>query len=101
MHENIHDMTIKETNNIKIFNTIEDCGVVYDEINQQFGSIIADAVDALTRCKDESYLELILRAKENYFARHVKWADNQHNASDLKPGSLLDKYRMSQYILTH
>ncbi len=34
-------------------------------------------------------------------ARRVKIADLTHNLSDLKPGSLRDKYELALYILTH
>lgn len=47
-----------------------------------FGNVIADAVVALTRKKDESYDQFIRRAKKNEIARSVKIADITHN-SDL------------------
>jgi len=85
-----------------LHDTIEDVSWVdRHELYSRFGSIIADAVDALTKHSEEPYINAVLRAKDNYFARRVKWADNEHNAYDLNPGTLLDKYRMSQYILTH
>ena len=68
-------------------------------IREEFGLMLHDIVDALTKRSDETYLDSILRAKKDYFARQIKWADNEHNSHDLKAGSLLDKYRMSQYIL--
>ena len=46
-----------------------------------------------------SYLEYILEVSAINGAREVKLADLQHNLSDLKPGSLRDKYMMAKYML--
>lgn len=60
---------------------------------------ILDALDALTKRKDETYLESIKRVMDNRIARIVKKADLTHNMSDLKPGAQKDKYRLALFIL--
>lgn len=60
------------------------------------------SVRAITKNPDknaESYLEYILRVKNDNFARLVKICDIIHNNSDLKPGSMRDKYLLAKYIL--
>ena len=44
-----------------------------------FGDEIADAVDAISKRKDEPYKEYIARVKENELATEVKIADLKHN----------------------
>jgi hypothetical protein len=58
-----------------LHDTVEDCGLELGLIKQQFGADIADAVDALTRRKGESYSAFIERCGANDIARAVKWAD--------------------------
>lgn len=44
-----------------LHDVVEDCGVSIDHIRAQFGNRVADLVRALSRQKDESYPEFILR----------------------------------------
>ena len=60
---------------------------------------IVYGVEGMSREYDETYLDFILRAKENLFACSVKIADIEDNMMSLKEGSLKDKYRMALYIL--
>jgi len=66
---------------------------------KNFPGYIIYAIDKLTRKKDETYLDFILRVKTDENATAVKIADINHNLSDLKEGSLKDKYRLALYIL--
>lgn len=68
-------------------------------LSNLFPGDIVWALDALTRRKDESYLDYIIRARQNPLALPVKNADLEDNMSDLKPGNMLDKYLMAKYIL--
>lgn len=65
-----------------LHDTIEDTQTTYAEIKQEFGNIIANAVEAITHRKGESYKEYILRVKENNLAKAVKIADISDNLSD-------------------
>jgi (p)ppGpp synthase/HD superfamily hydrolase len=83
-----------------LHDTLEDCASVTKEILvKEFGQDIADSVDALTKRPSETYLDSILRAVDDRFAIYVKIADLTHNMSDLKEGTLKDKYRLALYIL--
>lgn len=57
------------------------------------------AIKDLTRTQDESYLDYILRVKNNYQSKIVKIADIRDNLGKLREGSLRDKYLMALYIL--
>lgn len=63
---------------------------------------IIEAVNILTRKRGQNYFDYILSIKKgSLHARVIKLADLQHNLSDLEEGSLKDKYRFAQYILSH
>ena len=57
------------------------------------------AIQTLTHLKADSYLNYILKCKNNSIAKAVKIEDIRHNMSDLESGSLRDKYMMALYIL--
>jgi (p)ppGpp synthase/HD superfamily hydrolase len=95
-HDTIEDKNAKGKN-ISVYD--------YEDMFFSHGDymIFRDALSALTRghnYKEETYLQFILRAKENPYARYVKLADLAHNLLDSKPGSRKDKYQLSQHILT-
>jgi len=66
-----------------LHDVVEDSNVTLESLYQVFPDRIVDAVDCLTRRKDESYKNFILRVKENDLARVVKVADIEHNLSTL------------------
>jgi hypothetical protein len=57
------------------------------------------SVSGMTRYANEPYLYFILRAKRNPISRFCKRFDIKHNLSDLKDGSLRDKYIMGDHLL--
>lgn len=62
---------------------------------------IEKALTCLNKHRYESYLEFILAAKRDYYARIVKMADLKHNLSDLAKGSLKQKYELALHILKY
>ena len=68
-----------------------------EDIREQFGDVVADAVVALTRPPDlpgverETYMNFVRRSKKNPIARVVKMADINDNMRDLPPGHGLRK----------
>jgi (p)ppGpp synthase/HD superfamily hydrolase len=60
---------------------------------------LIDSIVAITKKEDETYLDYILRCSKNLFAKEVKIADLKHNLSNLKKGSMRDKYILALYIL--
>jgi (p)ppGpp synthase/HD superfamily hydrolase len=83
-----------------LHDTIEDCAdVTFKKIEDEFGTEIANHVQALTKVEGENYLDGILRAKRSDITRAVKIADLTHNISDLPPGTQRDKYQMALHIL--
>lgn len=62
------------------------------------------AIDSVTERKGESYLDFILRAKENKIGRAVKIADIQDNLRDLVGEvnkSRKEKYILAVWVLQH
>ncbi len=60
---------------------------------------IIKIVEILSRKKGESYRDFIMRVCLNHDAIKVKTEDIKHNLSDLKGGSLRDKYELSLTLL--
>lgn len=76
-----------------LHDTIEDTDVTYEEIRTAFGSLIANAVYALSRRDGESYVDFIQRVKTNHLAARVKICDIRHNMTTLPEGhGLRDRY---------
>ena len=85
-----------------LHDVIEDSNYTLEDlIKEKIGPPVIDAVNALTKRKEEDYLDYILRVKENAYAITVKLADLKHNLEDTKKGTLRDKYMLTTYILTH
>lgn len=64
-----------------------------------FPSWVVDHLLLLTRKQDEPYDIYIFRAASNPLTKQVKLADLKHNLSDLKAGTLRDKYRLTVWLL--
>ena len=86
-----------------LHDTVEDGAnpqTIEKHIRSQFGNTVGDAVMALTRMKDESYSDFIVRAGQNTLARTVKIADIEDNLHDIptnvearrKAGNLQERY---------
>ena len=65
------------------------------------GITLYESLSILNKGLYKNYLEYILAVKKNWISTIVKRADLRHNMSDLQEGSLKDKYRLAEYILTH
>lgn len=83
-----------------LHDVVEDTDITLRQL-QEMGvhSQVIGAVDAMTKRSGETYLERIKRARNNPIARVVKQEDIGHNLSDLKKGSMRDKYQLARYIL--
>ena len=82
---------------------IEDTDATFNEIEELAGRNVADAIYCLTKQEGESYCDYILRVKYsgNSVAKLVKLADLECNMSDLRPGSMKDKYQLAHYIINN
>lgn len=76
---------------IKGYEYVELKGIYYEEM------IIA--LKNLNKHRHPSYKDFILAAKSNELSRFAKIGDIKHNLSDLKKGSMKDKYELALYIL--
>ena len=83
-----------------LHDVVEDTNyTVGDLLKEGFPEEVCEIVGILTKGKDERYLDYILRVKENHRARQIKLADLAHNLSDLRKGSLRDKYELTEHLL--
>ena len=86
-----------------LHDVIEDTEVNLEAISKAFPDIhILQALAKLTRHEGQTYFDFIKEVIDNgsIIAKIVKIADIQHNMSDLKEGSLKDKYRFALDKLT-
>lgn len=83
-----------------LHDTVEDTGLLYEEIEDKFGPEVKKAVQSLTH-DDESYADYIMRVRTNPTASVVKIADLRDNLSDLSPKQKqrIDKYELALAIL--
>lgn len=78
-----------------LHDVVEDCGVKIGEIEAHWGVRIAEAVDHLSRRKDESYSSYIERVKEDHIAVRVKITDLIDNMLWFRIETLPEKERKS------
>ncbi|EQA06323.1 HD domain-containing protein [Glaesserella parasuis] len=62
-----------------LHDSVEDTTISLAQIKAEFGSVIANAIGAITKRKDEPYETYLKRVKANDIARKVKIADLTHN----------------------
>lgn len=63
-----------------LHDTVEDTTLTLQSLKDEgFSHEIIEAIDALTRRKDETYAQFIQRVKPQPLARRVKLADIEHN----------------------
>ena len=90
-----------------LHDVVEDTAYDLDDIEDEFGSEVRNAVDAVTKRDGEAYEDLIDRAASNPIARAVKIADLEDNMDitrldsvDEDLGERLEKYHRSWERLT-
>lgn len=76
-----------------LHDVVEDTDMTLLDIRAQFGDRIADAVDGVTRRKEETYKKFILRCKENHISRRVKLADIADNTRPERIAALPESER--------
>jgi len=85
-----------------LHDVVEDTPVTLGEISHEFPDIhILEALSMLTRREGTTYFDFIhtIASEGSIVALIVKIADIKHNMSDLKEGTLKDKYRFALKIL--
>lgn len=85
-----------------LHDVMEDCGVLYAQIEREFGIAIAYAVQCLTKTKDESYQRYIQSCIDCAVAREVKICDTMANLTEsFKSGNAkgLAKYPKQLHML--
>ena len=60
---------------------------------------LIEIVECLTRQEGENYFHFIMRIKDIRPARIIKIADIRDNLTNIKEGSMKDKYRLALHIL--
>jgi len=98
-HDGIEDLE-KYKNNSELF---------VNELDEHLGFVLSRwqklalkmGLNTLNKNNYPNYFEYIKGVKKDYWATIVKLADLKHNQSDLAEGTLKDKYRLAEYILTN
>lgn len=82
-----------------LHDTVEDTDLSLEEIEKMFGKKTAEAVEAITRRKEEQWDNYINRVSQNIIARHVKISDliDNSNLSRLTEVGLKDIERQKKY----
>lgn len=66
---------------------LEDTFIIKEDLIENFGEEIANAVDCITKRKNENYENYINRVKQNNLARIVKICDLEHNSDISRIGN--------------
>ncbi len=91
-----------------LHDVVEDSDTTLDDLwAEGFENEVVDAVEAVTKKKDETYLDFILRAKKNKIGTMVKIADIKDNLRDLEVSKTMrarasaarEKYLLALWIL--
>lgn len=82
-----------------LHDVVEDTETTLEELKELFDDNVINALDAISKRKGEDYAVYILRLSENYLATKVKLQDLEHNLSDLRKGSMRDKYMLAHLFL--
>lgn len=85
-----------------LHDVMEDCGVKYDEIAEQFGSTVANAVYRLTKTADLDYHAYLEQCIDFHVSREVKICDTMANLTEsFKTGNAkgLAKYPKQLHML--
>lgn len=79
---------------------IEDTEIDFQFIDNEFGFVIAEAVDLLTKKPSDLYIDYIVRISKNEIATKVKIADieDNMNISRLQKVTTKDLERLNKYI---
>ena len=82
-----------------LHDTVEDTGVEFQTIADLFGQDTANAVDAVTHRKNESYMDYVKRAGDHPIGRLVKISDliDNSNLGRLKVVTARDVARQRKY----
>lgn len=81
-----------------LHDVLEDTSVTLGEIAEHFSDHdVLRAIQSLTRKENQTYYDFIrdIVINGNLISNIVKFSDIKHNMSDLKEGSLKDKYRFA------
>lgn len=86
-----------------LHDTIEDTKLTIGELRSTYkmNMNLVISIQTLTHIDTDSYLDYILKCKNNSIARAVKIEDIKHNLSDSPTKSAVDKYLLALYILQH
>ena len=77
-----------------LHDVVEDCDITFGQLKEQgYPSIITEAVDALTKRKDEAYDDYLQRVSSNPVAIRVKKADLLDNISPVRRYNLAPGHR--------
>jgi (p)ppGpp synthase/HD superfamily hydrolase len=93
--------TLEEQTVALLHDVLEDSPFTAEDLRKEgFSSVVIEAVKALTREKDEPYLEYIRRVKQNQLARIVKLADIKENLNANRLTNLSEKdcQRLERYL---
>ena len=83
-----------------LHDVLEDTNInIQDLLDRGVSNEVVDIVKILTKAKNQRYVIYIDAIKQNKHATIVKIGDLKDNLSDVKSGSMKDKYELALYIL--
>lgn len=74
-----------------LHDSVEDTSATLKDIQLIFGKTVAEAVNAITKRRGESYADYLCRVKSNPIARIVKLSDLKHNSDLSRLSQITDR----------
>jgi (p)ppGpp synthase/HD superfamily hydrolase len=79
-----------------LHDVVEDTNVTLEDIRRVFGKVVAEAVDAVTKRKGETYHNFIQRSMDNAIGKQVKINDIKDNLRRMEGLSLSEQEGMTR-----
>lgn len=101
LHDLAEDVEKYKNNEALIAKEVFDLAAIsMDDPYRKYEKSLADDLSRLNKHRHSNYLDFIMSCKMNPRTTVVKGADIEHNLSNLKNGSMKDKYILASYILS-
>lgn len=98
---NLHNPTDEMIAVAWLHDSVEDTSITLNHIASEFGQVISDAVEAISKRSGENYQDYLCRVKQSPIARWVKIADLTHNADLTRLVQITEKdiARRNKYLM--
>jgi len=74
-----------------LHDTVEDTSITFEQLEKEFSSNIIEALKLLTHEESTTYIDYVMKIKDNKIAKKVKLADLYHNSDKSRLNIITEK----------